>query len=243
MHKLYIILTISLICSNSVLSQEPTKKIAFDFYFSPSLSQTKNNFTTNTYYRSTPQFTHEKKIGPNLFLGNYGFAINFQNPKRLTFSIGLALLKRGGREESNIVINFPVLIDSSTTYKAYNVTWRYNCLDFPISVEFLLSQTPRWTKSIKGSISISYILNLKSKNKGIFYNDSTFTHKLKWDINSPFKDRLGFSFEFGYRFKSIFVNKTSFCFEPYINYLISNTRKNMPAGYLNVGIHLGIQIY
>ena len=160
MHKLYIILTISLICSNSVLSQEPTKKIAFDFYFSPALSQTTANFTSNTYYHSIPQYTTEIKRVPGFFLSNYGFTVNFQTPKRLTFGIGLALLKRGGREESSIEIKIPALVDSSNVYKESNVTWSYNCLDFPISVEFLLSQTPRLTKSIKGSISISYILNL-----------------------------------------------------------------------------------
>lgn len=242
-HKLYVILTISLICSNCIFSQEPTKKIAFDIYFSPTLSQTTANFTSYTYYRSIPQYTNEIKLVPDFFLSNYGFTVNFQTPKRLTFGIGLALLKRGGREESSIEIKIPTLVDSSNICKESNVTWRYNCLDFPISVEFLLSQTPRLTKSIKGSISISYILDLRAKSKGVFFNDSSYIHKEKWDINPAFKDRLGFSFECGYRCKIIFVSKTSFWFEPYINYLISNTRKNMTGGYLNMGMHLGIQIY
>lgn len=246
-HKLYVILTISLICSNSVFSQEPTKKIAFDFYFSPTLSQTKNDFPTNTYYNNIPYFTIEKENRINLFLTNFGFTINFENPKRLTFGFGLALLKRGGREEYNLIPTSPVFsaffIDSSSTYKESNTTWYYNCLDFPISVDYLLSQTPRWTKSIKASMSISYVINFKAKSKGVFFNDSTFNNKVKWDINPPFKDRLGFSFEFGYRLKSVFVNKTSFWFEPYINCLISSTREIMSECYLNVGIHLGIQIY
>lgn len=245
MHKLYIILTISLICSNSVLSQEPTKKITFDFYFSPALSQTKNDFSTNTYYTNIPYFTIEKELKPGLFLNNYGFAINFNPPKRLNFSIGLALLKRGGRKEYKLIptsVNSKFFIDSSSTHKESNINWYYNCLDFPMTIEFLHSQTSKWNKSIKASISLSYVINYKTKMEGVFFNDSTFTNKAKWEINPPFKDRLGFSFECGYRFKSVFINKTYFWFEPYINYLISNTRKIMSEGYLNVGIHLGIQI-
>ena len=247
MYKTYILLTISLICSNNVLSQEPAKKITFDFYFSPTLSQTINDFPTNTYYNNIPHFTMVKEKKLNLFLTNYGFTINFKAPKRLTFGIGLALLKRGGREKYNLIPNSPVIssyfIDSSSTYKKSTNTWYYNCLDFPISVDFLLSQTPKWTKSIKASMSISYIIDSKSKSKGIFFNDSTFSHEVKWDINPPLKDRLGFSFECGYRYKSIFINKTSFWFEPYVNYIILNTGRIMSGGYLNMGIHLGIQIY
>ena len=243
-HKLYVLLTISLICSNCIFSQEPTKKITLGLYINPTLSQTINNFPSNTYYKEIPPyFTNKITQKPNIFLCNYGFTINFENPKRLTFGIGLALLKRGVKEEMNKTLNLLVFIDSSNIFKESTTSWYYNCLDFPISVEFLLSETPRWTKSVKASISISYILNLKAKSNGVFFNDSSYAHIEKLDISPHFKDRLGFSFECGYRFKSVFINKTSFWAEPYINYRISNTRKIMSEGFLNVGIHLGIQIH
>ena len=188
----------------------------------------------------------EKEMKPNLFLNNYGFTINFNPQKRLTFGIGLALLKRGGRKEYKLIptsIYSKFFIDSSRTPKESNTNWYYNCLDFPMTIEFLHSQTSKWSKSIKASISISYVINFKAKSKGVFFNDSTFTNKVKWEINPPFKDRLGFSFECGYKLKSVFINKTFFWVEPYINCLLSSTREIMSECYLNAGIHVGIQIY
>jgi len=241
-YKLYLIFLVTCISISGTFGQEQTKKITFDFYVNLTISQQIRNFIPTTNYKDIPPYQLEITERPAVFLSNYGFNINFAKTNRLTYNVGIALLKRGGWEKINTSLTLHVLIDSSFIYKRKTTLWYYNYLIVPIGITFVHAETSKWLRSLSASISISYSLDYYTISKGVFFNDSSFTFKNKEAINYPsFKDRFGYSLELGYRTKTRITNKTSFWFEPYINYLILNN-KSIFAGHLNVGIYFGVQI-
>ncbi len=246
MRIFYLILALYLIGIYSVFCQNQEYKLSFDFYWSPSISQSINKFVPSSNYVKYPaalgNHREEKNI---LFLSNFGLAFIFSGSDKVSFGIGVAFVKRGGKTENSLIINYPHLIskrDSSHFYKNSTLRWYYNCLDFPISLSLRHLNKSSWNTNLKVSFSISYILRLWTHSKGVFVNDSSFTHKTKWD-NSNLDDRLGFAIEGGYRFTSSLSEKTSFWFEPFVNYLITEKRETMPHGHLNVGIHFGLRFH